>query len=153
MLERAGVAHALVNGGGDVLVLGSLQGRPWRVGVRDPAAPAQLMGVLELEGRGVVASSGDYERGFVRAGRRLHHILNPRTGWPTEGVHGVALLARNVDAVNGWGTALMVRGPAQAPAWHAQHPEVEVMVAHADGKRWCSPGMTASLKPAPKNQG
>lgn len=153
VLERAGVAHALVNGGGDVLVLGSLQGRPWRVGVRDPAAPAQLMGVLELEGRGVVASSGDYERGFVRAGRRLHHILNPRTGWPTEGVHGVALLARNVDAVNGWGTALMVRGPAQAPAWHAQHPEVEVMVAHADGKRWCSLGMTASLKPAPKNQG
>lgn len=148
VLERAGIAHALVNGGGDVLVLGNQQGRPWRVGVRDPAAPAQLVGVLELEGRSVVASSGDYERGFVRAGRRLHHILNPRTGWPTEGVHGVALLARNVDAVNGWGTALMVRGPDQAPAWHAQHNEVEVMVAHADGKRWCSPGMTAALKPA-----
>lgn len=152
-LERSGITHALVNGGGDVLVLGSLHGRPWRVGVRDPAAPAQLMGVLELEGRGVVASSGDYERGFVRAGRRLHHILNPRTGWPTEGVHGVALLARNVDAVNGWGTALMVRGPAQAPAWHAQHPEVEVMVAHADGKRWCSSGMTAALKPTTTAQG
>lgn len=149
VLESAGVANALVNGGGDVLVTGSLHGRPWRVGVRDPAAPARLLGVLELQGSGVVASSGDYERGFVRNGRRLHHVLDPRTGWPTEGVHGVALLARSVDAVNGWGTALMVRGPGGAPAWCARHPGVEAMVAGVDGTRWCSPGMTAALQPAP----
>src|SRR5690606_10778430 len=103
--------------GGDVLTLGRLQGRPWRVGVRDPRAPAQLLGAIEVDGRGVVASSGDYERGFVRAGRRLHHVLDPRTGWPTTGVPGVALFARQVEAVNGWGTALMVQGTAAAPTW------------------------------------
>jgi thiamine biosynthesis lipoprotein len=129
-----------------VLAAGSLQGRPWRVGVRDPAAPARLLGVLELQGGGVVASSGDYERGFVRAGRRLHHVLDPRTGWPTEGVHGVALRARTVDEVNGWGTALMVRGAAQAGAWHAQHPGVDALVADAGGARWLSQGMAAALK-------
>jgi FAD:protein FMN transferase len=147
VLERAGVSHALINGGGDVLVLGNQHGRPWRVGVRNPSAPSELVGVLELEGRGVVASSGDYERSFVRTGRRLHHILNPKTGWPTQGVQGVALLANDIEAVNGWGTALMVRGPTHAPAWHAQHSGVEVMVAHAPGKRWISPGMSAALKP------
>lgn len=147
-LERAGVKHALVNGGGDVLTMGSQHGRPWRVGVRDPLAPSQLLGVLPLEGRAVVASSGDYERGFVRDGRRLHHVLDPRTGWPTQGVHGVALLARGIDAVNGWGTALMVRGPSAAPAWHARHPDVEVMAANADGRRWLSPGMVEALRPA-----
>ena len=146
VLERAGVAHALVNGGGDVLTLGSLRGRPWRVGVRDPAAPARMLGVLELQGRGVVASSGDYERGFVHDGRRLHHVLDPRTGWPTEGVRGVALLARGVDEVNGWGAALMVRGAAHAPAWAARHPGVEALVADAGGARWLSPGMAAALK-------
>lgn len=146
VLERAGVANALINGGGDVLVLGQHHGRPWRVGVRDPAAPARLLGVLELQGRGVVASSGDYERGFVRGGRRLHHVLNPRTGWPTQGVHGVALMATHIEAVNGWGTALMVQGPAAAPAWHARHPGVEALVASADGARWCSPRMLAALK-------
>jgi thiamine biosynthesis lipoprotein len=145
-LARAGVHDALVNGGGDVRAAGSLQGRPWRVGVRDPAAPARLLGVLELQGGGVVASSGDYERGFVRAGRRLHHVLDPRTGWPTEGVHGVALRARTVDEVNGWGTALMVRGAAQAGAWHAQHPGVDALVADAGGARWLSQGMAAALK-------
>lgn len=148
VLERAGVANALVNGGGDVLVMGQMQGRPWRVGVRNPSAPQQLLGVLELQGHGVVVASGDYERGFVRNGRRLHHVLNPRTGWPTEGVPGVALLARDVEAVNGWGTALMVRGLSAAPAWHARRSGVEAMVASADGTRWCSPGMTAALQPA-----
>jgi thiamine biosynthesis lipoprotein len=79
-LARAGVHDALVNGGGDVLAAGSLQGRPWRVGVRDPAAPARLLGVLELQGGGVVASSGDYERGFVRAAHRLAHRGRARRG-------------------------------------------------------------------------
>ena len=154
VLESAGVGDALINGGGDVLAIGQMpQGRPWRVGVRDPLAPAQLLGVLALQGRGVVASSGDYERGFVRHGRRLHHVLNPRTGWPTEGVPGVALQARDVEAVNGWGTALMVQGPSAAPAWSARHPGIEALVASADGTRWTSPGMAAALQPVPVSRG
>lgn len=153
VLERAGVTDALVNGGGDVLVMGRQHDRPWRVGVRNPSAPAQLLGVLELQGRGVVASSGDYERGFLRAGRRLHHVLNPRTGWPTEGVPGVALMAERIEDVNGWGTALMVQGAAAVPAWHADHAHVEALVASADGTRWSSPGMLAALRPVPARAG
>lgn len=145
VLQREGVANALINGGGDVLVRGQLQGRPWRVGVRDPRTPAQLLGAIELQGAGIVASSGDYERGFVQAGRRLHHVLNPRTGWPTDGVHGVALWARDVQAVNGWGTALMVQGMAAAAAWSQRHPDVAVLAAGTDGSLWQSPHMAAAL--------
>lgn len=147
VLEREGVANALINGGGDVLASGRLQGRPWRVGVRDPRAPEKLLGAIEVEGFGVVASSGDYERGFVHQGRRLHHVLDPQTGWPTTGVHGVALLARDVQAVNGWGTALMVRGMAAVPAWSAKHSGVSVLAAGSDGALWKSSGMEAALKP------
>jgi thiamine biosynthesis lipoprotein len=147
VLEHEGVAHALVNGGGDVLTMGRQHGRPWRVGIRDPLNPSQLFGAAELEGRAVVASSGDYERGFMLAGRRLHHVLDPRTGWPTRGVHGVALLARSIEEVNGWGTALMVGGPKAAPEWQAKHPAVELMLAGADGNRWLSPGMSSALRP------
>ena len=151
VLAREGVTNALVNGGGDVLASGRLQGRPWRVGVRDPRAPGRLLGAIEVEGFGVVASSGDYERGFMYQGRRLHHVLDPHTGWPTTGVHGVALLARGtqnpVQAVNGWGTALMVQGMAAVPAWSARHPGVAVLAAGADGTLWQSPGMASALKP------
>ncbi|MDE2414494.1 MAG: FAD:protein FMN transferase [Comamonadaceae bacterium] len=147
VLEREGVTNALINGGGDVLASGRLQGRPWRVGVRDPRAPDRLLGAIEVEGHGVVASSGDYERGFVHQGRRLHHVLDPHNGWPTTGVHGVALLARDVQAVNGWGTALMVLGMAAVPAWSARHPGVAVLAAGADGVLWQSRGMAQALKP------
>lgn len=147
VLARGGIDNALLNGGGDVLVSGRLQGRPWRVGVRDPRAPERLLGALDIEGPGVVASSGDYERGFLRSGRRLHHVLDPHTGWPTTGVHGVALLARSVEAVNGWGAALMVQGMSAAPAWSARHPQADVLMAGADGTLWRSPGMAAALRP------
>ena len=146
VLQHEGVENALLNGGGDVLTAGRLQGRPWRVGVRDPRAPAQLLGAIAIEGRAVVASSGDYERGFVRGGRRLHHVLDPHTGWPTTGVHGVALFARDVEAVNGWGTALMVQGAAAVPAWSARHPGVAVLAAGGDGTLWQSREMAALLQ-------
>lgn len=147
VLAAAGVRDALLNGGGDVLVAGQQHGRAWRVGLRNPLQPGRLLGVLELSGQAVLASSGDYERGFMAQGRRLHHVLDPHTGWPTQGVPGVALLARDVVQVNGWGTALMVQGAARASAWHKRHPQVELMAASADGTRWMSRGMAAALKP------
>lgn len=145
-LASHGVTDALVNGGGDVLCSGSLQGRPWRIGLRDPRAPQRLLGAVALRG-GVVAASGDYERGFDYGGRRYHHILDPRSGRPTEGLHGLALVADDVDAVNGWGAAMMVAGAAQSRRWlHEQLPGVDAMLAGADGT-WLSAGLQARLLP------
>ncbi|MEW6707212.1 MAG: FAD:protein FMN transferase [Pseudomonadota bacterium] len=109
VLRRHGVRHAMVNGGGDVGVMGGSAAGPWRIGVRDPRAPARLLGVLALRD-GWVASSGDYERCFERDGRRYHHILDPRSGYPTAGPRGVVLVAGQAEAVNGLGAATMVLG-------------------------------------------
>lgn len=140
------VHHAMIDGGGDVLCRGRLLGRDWRVGVRDPLAPRRLLGVLSLSD-GVVASSGDYERGFDQGGRRWHHVLDPATGWPTRGVHGVALLAPDVQSVNGLGTAIMVAGPDAARAWLKQRPAVQALVATPQG-HWSTPGFAARLQAA-----
>ncbi|MCU7376123.1 FAD:protein FMN transferase [Paucibacter sp. O1-1] len=112
VLQSRGLAGAMINGGGDVLVSGQLQGRDWRIGLLDPRAPRAPQGLLGLIALsdGVVAASGDYERCFVRDGRRYHHILDPRSGQPSSGVRGVALVARRVADLNGLGTALMVGG-------------------------------------------
>ncbi|MBF5007051.1 FAD:protein FMN transferase [Diaphorobacter caeni] len=144
-LQRAGLSDALINGGGDVLISGTQHGAPWRVGVRDPNAPQRLLGSLSLAGRGIVASSGDYERAFIRDGRRLHHVLDPRTGWPVQGVHGVALRAERMEEVNGWGAALMVTGPTALKTFGARHPAVDVMAGLGDGSHWLSEGMRTRL--------
>lgn len=139
-----GIADAMIDGGGDVLCRGQLIDRPWRVGVRDPLAPQRLLGVVSLND-GIVASSGDYERGFDEGGRRWHHVLDPATGWPTRGVRGVALLADRVEDVNGLGSAIMVAGPAAARRWLAQRPQVQALIATPQGHAM-TPGFAARLQ-------
>ena len=147
-LQRHGVEHALINGGGDVLIAGQLHGRAWRVGLRDPHAPERMLGMLELQGQAIVASSGDYERFFMARGERQHHILNPATGRPTHGPRGVSLLARDAASVNGLGTAIMVMGSAGAATLLQHRPEVQAaLVAERDHSVWQTPGMAALLRP------
>ncbi|HRG06161.1 MAG TPA: FAD:protein FMN transferase, partial [Acidovorax defluvii] len=78
-------------------------------------------------------------------GKREHHILDPRTGYPTVGVHGVSLLARDVAQVNGLGAAMMVQGPQGGKALVARQPGVEALVVSGDRGAWYSPGMAAAL--------
>lgn len=144
-LERAGVPRALVNGGGDVLV--HSDGPPWRVGVRDPRAPDRLLGVVEIA-RGGVASSGDYERYFEREGRRYHHILDPRTGYPAQGPKGVTLVAPSAGAVNGLGVAIMVLGKEPGRRLLEGVPGVDALIVDRDGSVWMSEGMRARLRQA-----
>ena len=143
-LQRHGVVNAMINGGGDVLVTGQLNGRPWRVGLRDPRQPDQLLGVLSLR-QGWVAASGDYERFMMHQGQRMHHILDPRTGYPTRGPHGVALVSDQLEAINGLGAAIMVAGAAAGRARVAHAPGLDALIVDADSSLWLSPGMAQRL--------
>ncbi|RID97627.1 FAD:protein FMN transferase [Simplicispira hankyongi] len=148
VLHAHGVDNALINGGGDVLLAGTHHGKPWRVGLRDPLAPERMLGVLALQGQTIVASSGDYERFFMAQGERQHHILDPATGRPTHGPHGISLLARDVSSVNGLGAAMMVLGGERAQALIQQRPLVQALIMRHDGSVWRTPGMATALQAA-----
>ncbi|HEY5635877.1 MAG TPA: FAD:protein FMN transferase [Burkholderiales bacterium] len=145
VLAARGIERALVNGGGDVEVRGGTPERPWRVGVRDPRAPERLLGVLELRD-GFVASSGDYERAFVRDGVRYHHILDPRSGYPSQGARGVTLTGGPLEDLNGLGVAIMVLGAETGRRLLAARPGVEAAIVERDGGLWMSPGFRAQLR-------
>jgi thiamine biosynthesis lipoprotein len=88
-----GVRHGLVDLGGDLAVIGPHpDGRPWRIGVRDPRAPGRALAQLALAAGGV-ATSGDYERCMIVDGVRYGHILDPRSGWPVRGLRSATALA------------------------------------------------------------
>jgi thiamine biosynthesis lipoprotein len=116
-LRDWGVAHALVNVGGDLYALGdSPEGDPWEVGVRSPEDPGRIALRLRVRDR-AVATSGDYEQGFDHAGRRYHHILDPRTGAPLEArIHGVTVLADACLTADAAATAAFGLGPGEARA-------------------------------------
>jgi thiamine biosynthesis lipoprotein len=145
VLDRAGLARALVNGGGDVVARSV--GAPWRIGVRDPRAPQKLLGAIALR-RGIVASSGDYERYFERDGKRYHHILDPRTGYPAQGPRGVTLVAERLEALNGLGVAIMVLGRYEGVRLVETTAGLDALIVERDGSLWMTKGMRTRLRPA-----
>ena len=148
VLREHGLRGVLINGGGDVLATPRPDGRDWRIGIRDPAAPDELLAVLPLRG-GVVASSGDYERFVDRGGQRYHHIIDPVTGRPSRGLHGVTLVAPTVQAVNALGAAAMVAGPAQAAGLLERCGVTQALLVGEDTRVQCTPELARRLQPAP----
>jgi FAD:protein FMN transferase len=115
-LTDLGIAHGLVNLGGDIRVLGPHpDGRAWSIGIRHPRRPDALLGNV-LVRQGALASSGDYERCLEVDGRRYGHILNPRTGWPVQGLAAVSVLASCCLVAGSASSIAMLKAEA-GPAW------------------------------------
>ena len=113
LMRERGIEHALVNAGGDLRVIGRSGGRqdarPWRVGIQHPRE-AGLLGVVELESGEAAFTSGDYERFYEHGGARLHHILDPRTGYPVTHTQAVTVIAADGVTADAAATALFVAG-------------------------------------------
>lgn len=95
MLYEDGVRSAIVNLGGNVLVMGSKpDGTPWRIGVQNPYSErGDYLGIATITDKTIV-TSGIYERYFEEGEKRYHHILDTDTGYPVEnGVVGVSIIA------------------------------------------------------------
>ena len=120
-LAAAGLgAHALVNFGGDLFALGPrADGRPWRVGLDDPAATGERAAGGLLLSSGGLATSGDARRHVLHGGRRLGHVLDPRTGWPVSGAPAsVSVLAGTCTQAGLLATLALLQGEG-AEAWLA----------------------------------
>lgn len=146
-LQAHGVQRAMINAGGDIAVVAPTDSRPWRIGIRDPRRPDAIMGVIALH-QGFVVSSGDYERSYRHQGRRYHHILDPGTAQPSQGVLGVSLVASELTQINGVSAAMMLLGLGQGRAWLIQEKGLEGVIVPAAGEPWVSPGMQALLDSA-----
>ena len=142
LLEKRGIHNFIVNAGGDLCLHGSHGDRPWRIGIRSPDGKGVLAS-LDLEGAQCVFTSGDYERYFEYRGKRYTHILDPRTGYPAEGVHSVTVLADDAALADAAATALFVAG---VPQWEeiARSMSVhDVLLVDARGDTY----ITGALQP------
>lgn len=127
----------LVNAGGDIRAAGARpDGAPWRVGVRDPFAADAVFAELELPAGRAVATSGTYEQGAEIDGRRVSHILDPRSGEPTGSVVSATVTAPTAMEADALATACIVLEPAEALAMLARRRGVEglLVARRADGK-------------------
>ncbi len=112
-LREAGIRSALVNAGGDLYAMGRKpDGAAWRVGVQHPRRRGELIAVLEAHEVAVV-TSGDYERYFLKDGRRYSHIVDPRTGFTARGTASVTVVGPNATDADALATGVLVLGPEE----------------------------------------
>ena len=103
---------------------------------------------MSIDG-GSVSTSGNGERGIQVRGRRLGHILDPRTGEPAPDFGSLTVWTADPLRADCLSTGLYVLGPERALRWAAAHPGVEVLVLQTQGERLralASPGLKRRLK-------
>ena len=110
LLQQHGVAHGMVNLGGDIRLVGPRPGGAvWSLGIQHPRDAKRMLATLML-GTGALATSGDYERYFELDGVRYCHLLNPRTGRPVNAWRSVSVVAPACLAAGALTTVAMLKG-------------------------------------------
>lgn len=141
MLER-GVRAGIVDLGGNIMTVGRKpDGSPWRVGVQNPFSDrGEYLGIVSSEAKTVV-TSGVYERFFEEGGRRYHHILSTRDGYPVDnGLWAVSIIAdRSIDA-DGLSTSVFALGLEKGRALVESLPGVEAVFIDAEKRIHLSSG-------------
>jgi thiamine biosynthesis lipoprotein len=121
-----GLKSALLHGGySSLYAIGTEPGNPagWQVGVVHPWKPTERIAVVHLRNRAMGTSAATFQH-LEYQGRRLGHILDPRTGWPAEGMASVSVLAPSGAQADALATAFYVLGVEKARAYCESHPDI-----------------------------
>jgi len=133
-LDRQHVTDYLWHGGGSsVLSRGCNRDdrhQAWTLGLRHPLQPEHRIGELHLRNQGL-ATAGSGTQFFEYRGRRLSHIIDPRTGWPVEGMLTATALAPSAAEADALATAFFVMGPEAVEAYCAANTEIGAVLVCA----------------------
>ena len=118
LLKDAGVHSALVSGGGSsIYAIGTPPGeKGWKVDIKDPKDPSRSVATVYLKDESM-STSGNYEKFFYAEGKLYSHIMDPRTGFPSQGMLSTSLITpRTIDS-EAWAKPYYILGPK----WAAKH--------------------------------
>ena len=101
-----------LDAGGDIRVQGrQIGGQDWSVGVDDPLRSGHNLTVLHLSG-GAICTSTTIKRKWQSGGLTLHHLIDPRTGIPSQsGVIAVTVTADSAVRAEVLAKAALIAGP------------------------------------------
>jgi len=148
VFKQLGSSSAYSNLGGNVVTVGAKpDGSPWRIGIQHPRQEDRLIGAVSVVGRTVV-TSGDYQRHFVDGqGKRHHHILDPRTGYPSEsGLVSVSVVAERSLAADALSTILFVAGMEKGVAFLRSFPQAGAIFIDQDLRVYVTQGLRARFE-------
>ena len=118
ILKQSGITSAIVAVGGEVRAIGKRQdGLPWVVGIQNPrqkGANDEIIATMELSDK-ATSTSGDYNKYFEKDGVRYHHLIDPKTGYPSKFCGSATIVADNAITSDGF-SKLYILGPEKGLA-------------------------------------
>jgi thiamine biosynthesis lipoprotein len=143
VLRVHGVRAAMVNGGGDVALLGNpWEQDAWRIGIQHPWRRDAMAAVLEVQG--AIATSGSYERGA--------HLVDPFTGRPAEGAASSTVVGTSLAMADALSTGLAVGGDAALDVVRSLEG-YEGYLIRSDGTEASTPGICFADRCDPDSAG
>jgi FAD:protein FMN transferase len=136
VMREGGIPDVIVDAGGDLFFSGSKGGEPWTCGIQDPDRKGQAVLRLRVRKDCAIVTSGDYERFFEFGGRRYHHIIDTRTGYPATGTRSITVMAGDPAVADAYATAFFILGHEAASAIVNRLPGVAFILIDADGRMW-----------------
>ena len=147
VLRDAGLTSFYVQGGGDLFTYGAKpDGSPWQAGIRDPRGPeGDYFAVLGVDDH-AFSTAGDYERSYIVDGKRYHHIIDPRTGYPATASRSVTIWAPTALLADEIDDAVFILGPDKGMALVESLDDVGAVIVDAKNRVWVSKRLEGKLR-------
>lgn len=133
LLVELGVLGGIINASGDMNTWGTKpDGSSWTIGIVNPMNNKKVFSWFSLEHNAVV-TSGDYEKFTQINGRRYSHIIDPRTGIPSQGIVSCTVFAGKAELADAIATAIFVMGVESGMFLIDQLPDIEAILIDDSG--------------------
>jgi FAD:protein FMN transferase len=146
ILRQAGLTDFMIQAGGDLYAGGRRGDRPWRLGIRDPRGAADKSFAMLDISDATFSTSGDYERFFLRDGRRYHHILDPDLGEPARASRSVTVVSERAILADAVAKGIFILGPDAGMALVEKLPGIEAVIVGAGNEIVISSGLRGRLQ-------
>ncbi len=140
ILDSAGVSHYCINAGGDIFARQGKGEQPWQILLEHPDDPSMAVGTVKIDGVALAASAANRRKW----GSGMHHLINAKTGKPSEGVNGIFLIAKTGIEADAYATALFTAGFEKGIELSSRLP-VQMLLVSSENKMYKTDGFKAEL--------
>lgn len=141
LLQSKGCVSGIVNVSGDINTWGKQpNGKPWTVAIVNPMNKNKVFATFPLDDS-AVETSGSYEKYVVFNGIRYSHIIDPRTGYPAQGIVSVSVFAKQTEIADALATGVFVLGVEVGLDLINQLKGIECIIVNDKGKVFTSKGI------------
>ena len=134
ILIQNDVKSGIINASGDLTAWGQKpSGDDWMVAVVNPLNKNKVFSWLPIKNSSIV-TSGNYEKFITVDGKSYSHIIDPRTGYPSEGILSVTIISQNAELADALATSVFVLGTDIGIDMINQLKNVECIIINSDNK-------------------